>query len=196
MGSREAQLPENYTPENFRAWTDRSRANLGVDTLDLVQLHCPPSEVIDADATYDALDALVADGSIAAYGVSVETCAQALVGHRAARRREHPDHPEPVPAEAARRGAAGRRGRRGRHPRPRAARVRAALRPVHRRHDVRGGRPPQLQPPRRGVRPRRDVLGGRLRGRASRRRASSPRPCPRASRCRPRRSRGWRRDPA
>src|ERR687897_802882 len=54
MGRREAQLPENYTPENFRAWTDRSRANLGVDTLDLVQLHCPPSEVIDADATYDA----------------------------------------------------------------------------------------------------------------------------------------------
>lgn len=78
MGRRAAQLPENYTPENFLAWTDRSRANLGVDTLDLVQLHCPPSAVIDADATYDALDALVADGSIAAYGVSVETCAQAL----------------------------------------------------------------------------------------------------------------------
>ena len=54
------------------------RNNLGVDTLDLVQLHCPPSAVIAADATYDALDALVTDGSIAAYGVSVETCAQAL----------------------------------------------------------------------------------------------------------------------
>ncbi|MCR2792427.1 aldo/keto reductase [Microbacterium sp. zg.Y625] len=78
MGRRMAQEPANYTPENFRAWTDRSRANLRVDTLDLVQLHCPPSEVIEADATYDALDALVADGTIAAYGVSVETCAQAL----------------------------------------------------------------------------------------------------------------------
>ncbi|TDL43182.1 aldo/keto reductase [Microbacterium oleivorans] len=78
MGRRVAQEPENYTPENFRAWTDRSRANLGVDTLDLVQLHCPPSAVIDADETYDALDALVADGAIAAYGVSVETCDQAL----------------------------------------------------------------------------------------------------------------------
>ena len=43
-----------------------------------MQLHCPPSAVIDDDATYDALDALVADGSIAAYGVSVETCDQAL----------------------------------------------------------------------------------------------------------------------
>lgn len=78
MGRRAAQEPENYTPENFRAWTERSRRNLGVDTLDLVQLHCPPSAVIDADATYDALDELVADGAIAAYGVSVETCAQAL----------------------------------------------------------------------------------------------------------------------
>jgi aryl-alcohol dehydrogenase-like predicted oxidoreductase len=78
MGRRLAQEPENYSPENFRAWTDRSRRNLGVDTLDLVQLHCPPSAVIEDDATYDALDALVADGAIAAYGVSVETCAQAL----------------------------------------------------------------------------------------------------------------------
>ncbi|MDF2554740.1 MAG: aldo/keto reductase [Microbacterium sp.] len=78
MGRREAQEPENYTPENFRAWTERSRRNLGVDTLDLVQLHCPPSAVIESDGTYDALDALVADGAIAAYGVSVETTAQAL----------------------------------------------------------------------------------------------------------------------
>jgi aryl-alcohol dehydrogenase-like predicted oxidoreductase len=78
MGRRLPQEPENYTPENFRAWTDRSRRNLGVDTLDLVQLHCPPTAVIEDDATYDALDALVADGAIAAYGVSVETCAQAL----------------------------------------------------------------------------------------------------------------------
>ncbi len=78
MGRRVEQQPENYTPENFREWVDRSRQNLGVDRLDLVQLHCPPSDVIDDDATYDALDALVADQSIAAYGVSVETCAQAL----------------------------------------------------------------------------------------------------------------------
>lgn len=78
MGRRMAQEPENYTPANFRAWTDRSRRSLRMDTLDLVQLHCPPTAVIESDATYDALDALVADGTIAAYGVSVETCAQAL----------------------------------------------------------------------------------------------------------------------
>ena len=78
MGRRMAQESENYSPENFRAWTERSRRNLGVETLDLVQLHCPPTAVIEDAATYDALDALVADGTIAAYGVSVETCAQAL----------------------------------------------------------------------------------------------------------------------
>ena len=78
MGRRVDQVPENYTLENFRSWTDRSRSNLGVDTLDLVQLHCPPSAVIDDEATFDALDALVEDGAIAAYGVSVETVDQAL----------------------------------------------------------------------------------------------------------------------
>jgi aryl-alcohol dehydrogenase-like predicted oxidoreductase len=78
MGRRLAQEPENYTLDNFRSWTDRSRRNLGVDTLDLVQLHCPPSAVVEADRTYDDLDALVGSGAIAAYGVSVETADQAL----------------------------------------------------------------------------------------------------------------------
>jgi aryl-alcohol dehydrogenase-like predicted oxidoreductase len=78
MGRRMAQDPENYTLANFRAWTDRSRAGLGVDRLDLVQLHCPPTPVFHEDAVYDALDTLVAEERIAAYGVSVETCAQAL----------------------------------------------------------------------------------------------------------------------
>lgn len=77
MGRRVEQRPEFYTLENFRAWTDRSRANLGVETLDLVQLHCPPSEVVTSDQVYDALDTLVEDGRIQAYGVSVETCDQA-----------------------------------------------------------------------------------------------------------------------
>jgi aryl-alcohol dehydrogenase-like predicted oxidoreductase len=78
MGRRMDQVPANYVADNFRAWTERSRRNLGMDTLQLVQLHCPPSAVIDDDATYDALDALVDSGAIAAYGVSVETVDQAL----------------------------------------------------------------------------------------------------------------------
>ena len=79
MGRREAQLAENFTLAKFREWNDRSRRNLGVDTLDLVQLHCPPTAVLSTAAVYDALDTLVADQAIAAYGVSVETVEEALV---------------------------------------------------------------------------------------------------------------------
>lgn len=78
MGRRVPQLEENYTLAAFRAWNERSRENLGMDTLDLVQLHCPPSDVIVADRTYDWLDTLVEEGRIAAYGVSVETVEQAV----------------------------------------------------------------------------------------------------------------------
>ncbi|MCM3659542.1 aldo/keto reductase [Georgenia satyanarayanai] len=78
MGRRLPQEPENYSMDNFRAWTDRSRRNLGVDTLDLVQLHCPPTEVYGIDRVFDDLDTLVADGVTAAYGVSVEKVEEAL----------------------------------------------------------------------------------------------------------------------
>jgi aryl-alcohol dehydrogenase-like predicted oxidoreductase len=78
MGRRAPLDPAVYTLDNFRAWTDRSRTNLGVDTLDLVQLHCPPTAVYSIHAVFDDLDTLVAERRIAAYGVSVETCAEAL----------------------------------------------------------------------------------------------------------------------
>jgi aryl-alcohol dehydrogenase-like predicted oxidoreductase len=78
MGRRVAQEPGNYTLDNFRAWTDRSRANLGVDTLDLVQLHTPPTPVFSSDAVFDALDTLVEEKRIRAYGVSVEKVDEAL----------------------------------------------------------------------------------------------------------------------
>ncbi len=78
MGRRMAQEVANYNLDNFRAWNDRSRANLGLDTLDLVQLHCPPTDAYDTDSVFDALDTLVEEKRIAAYGVSVETVAEAL----------------------------------------------------------------------------------------------------------------------
>jgi aryl-alcohol dehydrogenase-like predicted oxidoreductase len=78
MGRRVEQVAENYDRQNLRSWNERSRSNLGTQTLDLVQLHCPPDGVYDDDAVFDALDELVDDGRIRAYGVSVETCAQAL----------------------------------------------------------------------------------------------------------------------
>jgi aryl-alcohol dehydrogenase-like predicted oxidoreductase len=78
MGRRADQTLENYSLANFEQWIDRSRENLGVDTLDLVQLHCPPDDVFASDAVFDALDGFVEQGRVARYGVSVETCAQAL----------------------------------------------------------------------------------------------------------------------
>lgn len=79
MGRRaDPHTAEQYNLDNFRRWNDRSRENLGVDTLDLTQLHCPPASVYSADQTYDALDAMVAEGRMKAYGVSVETTAEAL----------------------------------------------------------------------------------------------------------------------
>ncbi|WP_309126385.1 aldo/keto reductase [Kocuria sp.] len=78
MGRRVEQVPENYTLANFRQWVDRSRKNLGTDTLDLVQLHCPPTPVYSDDEVYDALDTLVEEGAVRSYGVSVERTDEAL----------------------------------------------------------------------------------------------------------------------
>jgi aryl-alcohol dehydrogenase-like predicted oxidoreductase len=78
MGRRVDQQPENSTLANFRDWNDRSRRNLGVDRLDLVQLHCPPTPVYRSDEVFDALDTMVDEGRIANYGVSVERTDEAV----------------------------------------------------------------------------------------------------------------------
>ncbi|MFE2377249.1 aldo/keto reductase [Streptomyces sp. NPDC059398] len=78
FGRRGPQEAGSFTLDNLRAWADRSRENLGTERLDLVQLHTPPDEVFASDAVFDALDTLVEEGRTAAYGVSVETCDQAL----------------------------------------------------------------------------------------------------------------------
>ena len=59
MGRRAEQQLASYSRANLRAWNERSRQNLGVDTIDLVQLHCPPNEVYSSEAVFDALDELV-----------------------------------------------------------------------------------------------------------------------------------------
>ena len=71
-------VADGYNRANLEAFIDRSRQNLGVDTLDLVQLHCPPTEVYYRPEVFDALDALVAAGKIRQYGVSVEKVEEAL----------------------------------------------------------------------------------------------------------------------
>jgi aryl-alcohol dehydrogenase-like predicted oxidoreductase len=78
MGRRLDQTVENYSPAHFREWNDRSRENLGVDTLPLVQLHCPPTDLYYHPEVFEDLDAMVAEGRIAAYGVSVERVEEAL----------------------------------------------------------------------------------------------------------------------
>ncbi|HEX7107017.1 MAG TPA: aldo/keto reductase, partial [Acidothermaceae bacterium] len=52
MGRRVEQRPELFTLDNFRRWNDRSRENLRVDQLDLVQLHCPPTAVLSTPSVY------------------------------------------------------------------------------------------------------------------------------------------------
>jgi aryl-alcohol dehydrogenase-like predicted oxidoreductase len=69
---------EGYTIENIEAFIDRSLANLRTETLDLVQLHCPPTEVFYRPELFDGLDGLVSAGKIHHYGVSVEKVEEAL----------------------------------------------------------------------------------------------------------------------
>jgi aryl-alcohol dehydrogenase-like predicted oxidoreductase len=72
------QVPEGYSRENLNAWIDRSLKNLEVDTLDLVQLHCPPTQVYYMPEVFGILDDLVAAGKIKFYGVSVEKVEEAI----------------------------------------------------------------------------------------------------------------------
>jgi aryl-alcohol dehydrogenase-like predicted oxidoreductase len=72
------QVVEGYTKENLEGWIDRSLSNLGVDTLDLVQLHCPPWDLYYRADIFEILEGLVAKGKIRHYGVSVEKIEEAL----------------------------------------------------------------------------------------------------------------------
>ena len=120
---------------NFRAWTDRSRANLGVDTLDLVQLHCPPTAVYGDDARvrrprhprrrgrHRGLRRQRRDGRRGAHRDRPARTSRRVQIILNAFRLKPLD--EVLPAAA--------RGRR-RHHRAGAARERAALRPLHARH--------------------------------------------------------------
>ncbi len=78
FGRRAPLVLESYSERNLRAWLERSRENLGVDVVDLVQLHCPPWEAYYTPAVFEACDRLVEDGLVCAYGVSVEKVEEAL----------------------------------------------------------------------------------------------------------------------
>ena len=71
-------VADGYTKENLEGFIDRSLKNLGVERLDLVQLHCPPTEVFYRPEVFAALEEIKAAGKIANYGVSVEKVEEAL----------------------------------------------------------------------------------------------------------------------
>ena len=72
------QTVEGYSRENLTAWIEDSLRNLATDTLDLVQLHCPPTEVYDRPEVFEILDDLSKAGKIRYYGVSVEKVEEAI----------------------------------------------------------------------------------------------------------------------
>jgi aryl-alcohol dehydrogenase-like predicted oxidoreductase len=70
--------PDGYNRKNLTAFVERSLTNLKRDSLDLLQLHCPPTEVYYRPDVFDALDQLKQAGKILHYGVSVEKVEEAL----------------------------------------------------------------------------------------------------------------------
>ncbi|MDH3248779.1 MAG: aldo/keto reductase [Acidimicrobiia bacterium] len=71
-------VADGYTPANIERFVDRSLENLETDSIDLLQLHCPPTEVYYRPELFGGLDELVAKGKVRHYGVSVEKVEEAL----------------------------------------------------------------------------------------------------------------------
>jgi len=67
-----------YDKDLMESFVDRSLKNLNVETIDLLQMHCPPTEVYSNDLTYQMLDYLVTKGKIQNYGFSVQTVEEAI----------------------------------------------------------------------------------------------------------------------
>lgn len=72
------QTVAGYSAENLESWIDRSLRNLEAERLDLVQLHCPPTDAYYEPDVFDRMERLVQRGKIAHYGVSVERVEEAL----------------------------------------------------------------------------------------------------------------------
>lgn len=71
-------INENYTPEVLRAYVEASLKNMGLEQIDLIQLHCPPTEVYYRPEIFAEFDKLIDEGKIAKLGVSVEKVEEAL----------------------------------------------------------------------------------------------------------------------
>ncbi len=158
------QTVAGYTYENLSGWIDRSLKNLEVETLDLVQLHCPPTDLYYHPEAFDALDRIKTAGKIRDYGVSVERIEEALKAI------EYPgvvsvqiifnifrQRPAGLFFDAAK--------ARNVAIIPRVPLASGLLTgKLKAEFDLRGRRPSKVQPSRRGLRRRRDLLGRALRG--------------------------------
>ncbi|MBH2846249.1 aldo/keto reductase [Serratia marcescens] len=71
-------VASGYTKENLNAFVERSLTNLQTDALDLVQLHCPPTEIYYSPEVFEIMDDMVTAGKIRSYGVSVEKVEEGL----------------------------------------------------------------------------------------------------------------------
>ncbi len=71
-------VPEGYNRENLASFVERSLRNLDAEALDLLQLHCPPTDVYYTPEVFEVLDGLVKEGKVRHYGVSVEKVEEAL----------------------------------------------------------------------------------------------------------------------
>ena len=70
--------PENYTPDTLEKHVDEALFNTGLDELDLVQLHCPPTTVYDNEAVFERLNQIQQKGKVRYFGVSVEKVSEAM----------------------------------------------------------------------------------------------------------------------
>jgi aryl-alcohol dehydrogenase-like predicted oxidoreductase len=75
---RGTNYPKGYKQKPMEEFIDRSLLNLGIDCIDLLQLHCPPSEICSKKETYEMMDEIVRKGKINHYGVSVHTIFDAM----------------------------------------------------------------------------------------------------------------------
>ena len=154
------------TRRTSTAFVDRSLKNLATDTIDLLQIHCPPTDAFYHPEVFELFDDLVKAGKIRFYGVSVERVEEGLKALDYPGRAVGADRLQHLPPAAARpvpgRGAPAQ----GRRAGAAAAVVGDAGGQDDAREQVRRRRPPQLQPRGRAVGQGRDLLGRPVRGRA------------------------------
>jgi aryl-alcohol dehydrogenase-like predicted oxidoreductase len=75
---RGTNYPRGYKHEPMEEFIDRSLINLGIEQIDLVQLHCPPVEICKNPETFEKMDEIVKKGKVANYGISVYNLSEAF----------------------------------------------------------------------------------------------------------------------